>query len=43
VTKVAYRDLVGKPEGKIRKISRSWKDNIKINLKNIGLAGRGLG
>jgi hypothetical protein len=37
----AYRILVGKPEGKRPAIEliRSWKDNIKIDLREIGLSG----
>jgi hypothetical protein len=34
-TKNAYKMFVGKPEGK-RPLSRSWEDNIKIDLKVIG-------
>jgi hypothetical protein len=34
----AYRILVGKPEGKrpLGKRRRSWEDNIKIDLREIG-------
>jgi hypothetical protein len=38
----AYRILVGKPEGR-RPLGRSrcrWVDNIKIDLREIGLCGR---
>jgi hypothetical protein len=37
----AYRILVGKPEGKrpLGGPRRRWEDNIKINLKEIGLGG----
>jgi hypothetical protein len=40
----AYRALVGKPEGKIPlgKTRRRWADNIKMDLQEIGLGGRGL-
>jgi hypothetical protein len=35
----AYRILVGKPEGKrpLRRPSRMWVDNIKMDLREIGL------
>jgi hypothetical protein len=38
-----YRVLVGKPEGKIPlKIpSRRWKDNIKMDLQDVGCEGMG--
>jgi hypothetical protein len=34
----AYRLLVGNPEGKrpLRRPRRSWVDNIKMNIRNIG-------
>jgi hypothetical protein len=34
----AYRILVGKPEGKkpLGRPRRSWEDNIKIDLREIG-------
>jgi hypothetical protein len=34
----AYRILVGKPEGKrpLRKPRRTWVDNIKMGLRDIG-------
>jgi hypothetical protein len=37
----AYRILVGKPEGKgpLRRPTRRWVDNIKINLREIGWSG----
>jgi hypothetical protein len=37
----AYRSLVGKPEGNtpLGRLRRRWKDNIKMNLKEIGLGG----
>jgi hypothetical protein len=40
-----YRVLVGKPEGKKPLgIPRCrWKDNIKMNLKEVGLGGGGHG
>jgi hypothetical protein len=38
----AYRILVGKPEGKrpLGRPTRRWVDNIKINLRDIGLDGK---
>jgi hypothetical protein len=35
----AYRILVGKPEGKrpLRRPRHRWKDNIEMDLKEIGL------
>jgi hypothetical protein len=37
----AYRILVGKPEGKrpLGRPRRRWEDNIRIDLREIGLAG----
>jgi hypothetical protein len=37
----AYRILVGNPEGKrpLRRPSRRWGDNIKIDIGEIGLYG----
>jgi hypothetical protein len=37
----AYRILVGKPEGKrpLGRPRRSWVDNIKIDLREIGWYG----
>jgi hypothetical protein len=37
----AYRILVGKPEGKrpLRRRRRRWVDNIKMDLREIGLDG----
>jgi hypothetical protein len=37
----AYRILVGKPEGKrpLGRPRRRWVDNIKIDLREIGLGG----
>jgi hypothetical protein len=37
----AYRILVGKPEGKrpLGKPKRKWVDNIKTDLREIGLDG----
>ena len=34
----AYRDLVGKPEGKrsLRRPRGSWEDNIKMDLRAVG-------
>jgi hypothetical protein len=36
-----YRALVGRPEGKrpLGKPRRRWEDNIKIDLKEIGIDG----
>jgi hypothetical protein len=36
--KIAYRILMGKPEGKrpLRRSRLTWMDNIKMNLKDIG-------
>ena len=36
-----YRDLVGKPEGKrpLGKPRRSWDDNIKMDLQEVGCGG----
>jgi hypothetical protein len=35
----AYRVLVGRPEGKkpLGRPRRSWKDNIKMDLREIGI------
>ena len=40
----AYRDLVGKPEGRRRlgKPRRRWEDNIKMDLREVGWEGRRL-
>jgi hypothetical protein len=37
----AYKILVGKPEGKrpLRRPRRRWKDNIKMDLKEVGCEG----
>jgi hypothetical protein len=37
----AYKILVGNPEGKrpLRRPRRGWEDNIKMDLKGIGLEG----
>jgi hypothetical protein len=37
----AYKILVGKPEGKrpLGRIRHRWKDNIKMNLREIGFGG----
>ena len=34
----AYRDLVGKPEGKnpLGRPKRRWQDNIKMDLRKVG-------
>jgi hypothetical protein len=36
-----YRVLVGRPEGKrpLRRPRRRWEDNIKIDLREIGIDG----
>jgi hypothetical protein len=40
----AYNILVGKPEGRrpLGRSRRSWEDNIKIDLREIGFGGCGL-
>jgi hypothetical protein len=37
----AYRILMGKPEGKkpLGRPNRRWEDNIKMDLREIGLGG----
>jgi hypothetical protein len=37
----AYRILVGNPEGKrpLRRTRRRWVDNIKMDLRELGLGG----
>ena len=37
----AYRDLVGRPEGKrpLARPRRSWDDNIKMHLQEVGWEG----
>jgi hypothetical protein len=37
----AYRILVGKPEGKrpLRRLTRGWVGNIKMDLRKIGWDG----
>jgi hypothetical protein len=37
----AYRDLVGKPEGRrpLRRSRHRWEDNIKMDLREVGLGG----
>jgi hypothetical protein len=39
--RTAYRILVGKPEGKrpLGKTGRSWEDNIRMYLREIGWGG----
>jgi hypothetical protein len=39
--KVAYRPLVGKPDGKKRlgRLLRTWKNNIKMDLQEVGWVG----
>jgi hypothetical protein len=41
VRRGAYRVLVGKPEGKrtLGRPRRTWEDNIKVGLTEIGLEG----
>jgi hypothetical protein len=36
-----YRVLVGRPEGKrpLERPRRRWEDNIKIDLREIGISG----
>ncbi|KAJ4432459.1 hypothetical protein ANN_21078 [Periplaneta americana] len=38
----AYRVLVGRPEGKkpLGRLRRSWEDNIKMDLREVGYDGR---
>jgi hypothetical protein len=40
----AYRILVGRPEGRIPlgRPRRGWKDNIKMDLQEVGWGGHGL-
>jgi hypothetical protein len=40
----AYRALVGKPEGRrpLGRPRRTWEDNIKIDLREVGWGGHGL-
>jgi hypothetical protein len=39
--RVVYRVSVGRPEGKrpLRRPRRKWKDNIKMDLKEMGIDG----
>ena len=39
--RVAYRVLVGKPEGKrpLERPMRRWEDNIKMDLQEVGCVG----
>jgi hypothetical protein len=41
--KNAYRILVGKPEGKrpLGRPRRTWEDDIKMDLREVGLGGMG--
>jgi hypothetical protein len=41
VLKIAYRVLVGRPEGKrpLGRPRRRWEDNIKLDLGEIGIDG----
>jgi hypothetical protein len=40
----AYRDLMGKPEGKkpLGKPRLRWGDNVKMDLQEVGCGGYGL-
>jgi hypothetical protein len=40
----AYRALVGKPEGRrpLGRSRRRWEDNIKMDLREVGLGGHRL-
>jgi hypothetical protein len=40
----AYRDLVGKPEGRrpLGRPRRRWEDNTKMDLREVGGGGRRL-
>jgi hypothetical protein len=40
----AYRALVGKPEGRrpLGRPRRRWEDNIKMDLREVGLGGVGI-
>jgi hypothetical protein len=42
-TRNAYKDLVGKPEGKrpLRRPSHRWKDSIKMHFRKIECKGMG--
>jgi len=42
--RITYKILVGKSEGKIpsRRPRRIWKDNIRMDLREIGIGGCGL-
>ena len=37
-SRIAFRVLVGKPEGKrpIGRLRRRWEDNIKMDLREVG-------
>jgi hypothetical protein len=39
--RVVYRVLVGRPEGKrpLRRSRRRWEDNIKMDVREIGIDG----
>jgi hypothetical protein len=39
--RIVYRVLVGRPEGKrpLGKLRRRWEDNIKLDLKEMGIDG----
>jgi hypothetical protein len=41
--KGTYRDLVEKPEERVQlgRLRRSWEDNIKIDLREVGWRGIG--
>jgi len=36
--RVAYRVVVGRPEGKrpLERLGRRWQDNIKMNVQEVG-------
>ena len=40
-----HRVLVGKPEGKrpLRRPTRRWEDNIKVDLREVGVGGDWMG
>jgi hypothetical protein len=42
--RVAYRILVGRPEGRrpLGRPRRRWEDNIKMDLQEVGWGGHGL-
>jgi hypothetical protein len=36
---MAFKILVGKPEGSLGRPRRRWEDNIRMNLREIGCEG----